>query len=120
MIPIAAAHSSKLIPIAAATGATYFIASPVSATAAFVSAAFFASTSATCPACSASSPKPRSVLAAMSDDAAKSSPDAAARSSIPGIAAMISCVENPADAKFSMPCAASEAENFVLAPNWIA
>ena len=120
IMPIAAAVSSMLMPKAWATGATYFIASPVSSTAAFVSAAVLASTSATCAASAASNPKPRSVLAAMSDATARSVPEDAARSSMPGIAAMISSTLKPALARFSMPSAASVALNAVLAPRSIA
>ena len=120
MIPIAAAVSSMLIPAALARGATYFIASPVSATEEFVRFAFSARTSATWAASDASSPNPRSVEAAISALLAKSSPEAAAKFSIPGIASMISEVVKPAAARFSMPCAASEAEKAVSAPSWIA
>ena len=120
MIPIAAAVSSNSIPMDFATGATYFIASPVSATAAFVAAAFLASTSATCPAELASNPNPRRVLAAISALLARSSPEEAAKSNIPGIAAMISLVLKPADARFSIPSAASVAEKAVSAPNCFA
>ena len=56
----------------------------------------------------------------MSALAARSSPDAAARSSMPGMALMISSVSNPAAARFSMPCAAWLAENAVSAPRSIA
>ena len=115
--PIAAATSSRESPIVLAIGAMYFIASPVSETLAFVLAAASASTSATCAASDASSPKPRSVVAAMSDATAKSSPLDAARSSMPGIAATISLVVKPADARFCMPNAASDALNEVSAPN---
>ena len=118
--PIAAAVSSIEIPIALATGATYFIASPVSATAAFVRLAFSASTSATCPASEASRPKPRRVDAAISALDARSSPAAAARSIRPGVASMISLVVKPADARFSIASAASVAENFVVDPNSLA
>ena len=47
MIPMEAAVSSRLSPIARATGATYFIASAISTVSAFVSAAALANTSAT-------------------------------------------------------------------------
>ena len=96
------------------------MASPVSATEELVRLAFSASTSATCAASEASSPKPRRVDAAMSELAARSSPAAAARFSIPGMASMISVVVKPAAARFSMPSAASFAENAVSAPSWIA
>ena len=103
-----------------ATGAIYFIASPVSLTDVFVLLAASANTSATCPASDASNPNPRKVAAAISELVAKSSPDAAAKSKSPGIASIISVVVNPAAAKFSIPCAASVAEKAVSAPNCIA
>ena len=115
--PIAAVTSSKLRPAARAFGAIYFIASPVSATAALVAAAFLAKTSATCPVLLASKPKPLSVLAAISELVAKSSPELAAKSKSPGIASMISFVEKPALAKFSIPSATSLALKAVLCPN---
>ena len=103
-----------------ASGAIYFIASPVSATAALVAAAFWARTSATWPASLASMPKPRKVDAAISALLARSSPLEAARSSIPGMASMISLTSKPALARFSIPAAASDAENAVEAPRSLA
>ena len=88
--------------------------------AALVSAAFLANTSATCPASPASNPKARRVEEAMSALLAKSSPEEAAKSSIPGIAAVISDTENPADARFSIASALSVAEKEVAFPNSIA
>ena len=120
MIPIAAAVSSRLRPIALATGATYFMASPISKTSAFVSAAARAKTFATCPAELASKAKARIVDAATSDAAATSPPDTAARSSRPGIADIISLTLKPADARFSMPAAAAVAEKDVSAPSCLA
>ena len=120
MIPIAAAVSSRLIPAARASGAMYFIASPVSATDEFVRFAFSARTSATCPASEAASPNPRNVEAAISELFARLSPDAAAKSNRPGMASMISLVSKPAAARFSIPSAASDAEKEVSAPSWIA
>ena len=106
IIPIAAAVSSIDNPAALARGATYFIASPVSATEELVLFALAANTSATCAASDASRPNPRNVEAAISELVARSSPDAAARSRSPGIASMISDVVNPAAARFSIPSAA--------------
>ena len=120
IIPIDAAVSSKLNPIECATGATYFIASAMSTVSAFVSAAARANTSATCPACPASNPNARRELAIASELAATSPPDTAARSSTPGIASMISFTWKPAEARFSIPCAASLALKAVLAPSSIA
>ena len=117
MIPIAAAVSSKLSPAALASGATYFIASPVCATEEFVLFAFAANTSATCAISFASSPNPRSVEAAISELVARSSPAAAARLNNPGIASTISFVANPAAARFSIPSAACLEENAVSAPS---
>ena len=117
IIPIAALVSSKEIPIALATGAIYFMASPVSDTAALVRFAFSAKTSATWAVSLAFRPKPRRVLAAISVLVAKSSPDAAAKFISPGTALIISLVLKPAAARFVMASAASEALNFVLAPN---
>ena len=94
--------------------------SVVGTVAALVAAAFWARTSATWPASLASMPKPRRVDAAMSALLAKSSPLEAARSSIPGMASMISVTSKPALARFSIPAAASDAENAVEAPRSLA
>ena len=51
---------------------------------------------------------------------AKSSPEEAARSSIPGIASIISETEKPAEARFSIACALSVAEKAVAAPKSMA
>ena len=120
IIPIAAAVSSKEIPIELATGATYFNASPMSPTSALVSAAARANTSATCPASLASKPNPLKAVAVFSEARATSPPDTAAKSKRPGIAFMISCALNPAEAKFSIPAADSFALKAVFAPRSIA
>ena len=117
MTPIAAAVSSNEIPIICALGAAYFIAYPISSIPAFVLAAASANTSATCPACPASKPNPRKALDATSDANPKPAPLEAAKSSIPGIAVIISSTLKPALARFSMPSAASFAENDVEAPS---
>ena len=117
IIPIAAAVSSKDNPAALASGATYFIASPVSETEEFVLFALAANTSATCPVCFASNPKPLTADAAISELFDKSSPDAAAKSNNPGIASKVSFTLNPAAARFSIPSAAWLAEKEVSAPN---
>ena len=114
---MAAAVSSSERPIAFAIGAMYFMASPVSATVALVRAETSASTSATCAASEASRQNPRKVVAAISDATARSSPLEAARSSMPGIAATISLVVKPAEARFCMPSAACDALNDVSAPS---
>ncbi len=88
----------------------------MSPTSAFVSAAALANTSAKCPDSDASNPKALNVDAATSEALATSPPDTAAKSKRPGIAFIISFVSNPADAKFSIPSAASFALKAVLAP----
>ena len=118
--PMDAATSSRERPMTFAMGAMYFMASPVSYTEAFVRAAVSARTSATCEAAPASRPKPRSVVAAMSEATAKSSPLDAARSSMPGMASTISLTEKPAEARFCMPSAACVALNDVDAPRLFA
>ena len=120
IMPIAAAVSSREIPNEEAMGAAYFIASPMSATSAFVSAAALANASATCTDALASKLKDRMVVAITSAALATSPPDTAARFNTPGIPAMISLALYPAVAKFSIPAADSEAENTVSAPSWMA
>ena len=88
----------------------------MSPTSALVSAAARANTSATCPASLASKPNPLKAVAVFSEARATSPPDTAAKSKRPGIAFMISCALNPAEAKFSIPAADSLALNAVLAP----
>ena len=52
----------------------------------------------------------------MSDVDARSSPDAAARFMMPSKPSIMSCVFHPAIAIYCIPCAASDALNFVFAP----
>ena len=117
MMPMAAAVSSRLWLMELATGATYFMASPMSSVWALVRAAASANTSATWEASEASSPNPRMAEAAISEEVAKSAPEEAAKSSMPGMAAIISSTVKPALARFSMPWATSEAEKEVSAPS---
>ena len=99
--PNSAAMSSMFTPSPAATGATYFIASPSSAMLVLVLTEALANTSATRPASLASSVKPRSELAMTSAALAKSMPSAAAMSKSPGSASLISSALKPARANTS-------------------
>ena len=118
--PIAVAVSSMLYPSAPATGATYLKVSPIIDTLVLDLDAAIASTSANRPLSSAFMPKAVSASVTISDTAPKSSPDAAASFITPSSPPSISEVSQPAIAMYFKPSAASEAENFVSAPNRLA
>ena len=64
----------------------------------------------------AESPNAVSASVTMSEVVARSSPDAAARFIMPSRPSIMSCVFHPAIAMYCIPCAASDALNFVFEP----
>ena len=116
MSPIACAVSSAENPSAPAIGAQYLKVSPIMDTLVLALELAAARMSEKCPASDAFSPKAVSASVTMSDATARSSPDAAARLIMPSIPSIISPLFQPAIAIYSKAEAASEAENFVLAP----
>ena len=121
--PIIVAVSSMLYPNEPATGATYLNVSPIIPTLVFAFDEACASTSAKCVAFATpfvvpSAASPNAVIASVtiSDVAARSSPDAAARFITPSMPPSISFVFQPAIAMYSIAWPASVAVNFVDAP----
>ena len=123
IIPIIVAVSSRLYPNEPATGATYLNVSPIMPTFVLAFEDACASTSAKCvafdtPFVVPSAAIPNAVIASVtiSDTAASSSPEAAARFMTPSMPPIISFVFQPAIAIYSMACPASLAVNLVVAP----
>ena len=115
-LPAIAATVSKSTPIDFATGATYFMVSPNPCRSVEELAKVLTIVSATRLIWLASSPKPFSIEAAISEALAKSTWPAAARFNIPGIALSMSSDLKPAIARYVIPSAAWEAENTVDFP----
>ena len=105
-----------LYPNAPAKGAAYLNVSPIMETFVLALEDAAANTSAKCPESDACNPIAVNASVTISDVVARSSPDAAARFMIPSIPLSISLVFQPAIAMYSIACADSVAENFVLAP----
>ena len=116
IIPIATEISSTLYPIAPAVEAQYLNVSPIRATFVFAFDDVAAITSANLPLSFAAIPNAVKPSVTMSDVAAKSSPDAAARFIIPAMPSVISAVFQPAIAIYFIASALSLAENAVVAP----
>ena len=116
IIPNATAVSSTLYPSDPAIGAQYLKLSPIMETFVFAFDDAAAKTSANRALSFAVNPNAVSPSVTMSDVAAKSSPDAAARFIIPAIPSIISAVFQPAIAIYCIASALSLAENAVVAP----
>ena len=114
--PMASAVSSAENPSAPAIGAQYLNVSPIMLTLVLALDEAAARISAKCPESAADRPKAVKASVTISEVVARSSPDAAARFMMPSMPPSISSVFQPAMAMNSMAEAASDAENFVLAP----
>ena len=114
--PIATAASSAEYPIAPQIGAAYLNVSPIIETFVFALVDAAARISAKCPESFALNPNAVNASVTMSEVVARSSPEAAARFITPSRPSIMSCVFHPAIAIYCIPCAASEALNFVFAP----
>ena len=118
--PSATETSSRLYPRESANGPAYFRDSPSPVMSVLEFVAVAASMSATRLASSAFSPNCASADAVTSDAVARSTLPAAAKSSRPGIPAMMSPLFQPAIARFSIASAACAAENCVVSPSFFA
>ena len=120
MRPVRAAVSSMVAPYPLATGAAYFMVSPIISTLVLHRVAVTAKTSAMWLACSAERPKAVRSSDTISAVLAKSVPPAAAKANKPGIPAIICSVFHPAMPKYDIASAAWVALNWVVSPNFLA